>query len=149
MSLVPWHPHSLRQPSPPSLLRFLTLLTHLLCQLLSLIFHDPETKGNARGHHHRTRSPASVCFHVLCHAVCSSWMNVIMCTARPSTGPWTTSLVDQRGHYSSSYPLFFYITIFSCLLSHSWKHRNMLDISLLLLLETKPFLEALYQPVVA
>ena len=55
-----------------------------------------------------------------------SYMNVIMCTAHPLWGTGSHHFSDQRGHYSSSYPLFFCITIFSCLLGHSWKHRNML-----------------------
>ena len=70
MSLVYWHSHSLRQPSPPFLLRFLTPANPPSLSAAQLALSWPWNKGNARGHHQHIRSPASVCFHMLCHAVC-------------------------------------------------------------------------------
>lgn len=75
MSLVYWHPHSLGQPSPPSLLRFLTPANPPSLSAAQLALSWPWNKDNAQGHRHHMGSSASVCFRVLCRAVCShTWM---------------------------------------------------------------------------
>lgn len=63
MSLVYWHSHSLGQPSPPSLLRFLTPADPPSLSAAQLALSWPWNKDNAPGHHQHTGSSASVCLH--------------------------------------------------------------------------------------
>ena len=122
ISLAYWYSHSSRRLSPHSLLKFPTL-THLLCQLISLLFQGLLNRDNARGQHHHIKPAPTGSVWPSVHfgkwTLCGHMQSLSSMWAQDHV----PSQIKEDIMILATLPLFFFI-ISSCLLGHLGSIKN-------------------------